>query len=648
MVAFENGQRLVGAAARNCASMNPESALYVTKRLIGRQFDDKIVDEIQRVVSYKIVRGNNGGAWCYANGMIISPEEVAAFILGKMKQSAERHIGAPVTKAVITVPAYFNDAQRQATKDAGRLAGLDVSRIINEPTAAALAYGLGRVKGPGTQTIAVYDLGGGTFDISILEISHNVFQVKATNGDTFLGGEDFDSRIVNFVVAEFAKKESFDLKKDAAAMQRVREAAEKAKKNLSSATGATINIPFIAHSRGKALHLNVHITRQQYETLVTDLIERTMIPCQKCLHDSELRETRIRAVILVGGMTRMPKVVEEVEKFFKIKPFQGINPDEAVALGAAIHGGILEGKCKGVVLLDVTPLSLGCEMSDGLMEVIIPKNTPIPASRSKTFTTEYQGQTSIRITVHQGEREIACHNKLLGEFYLEIKAPTKGVSQVTVKFDIDVNGIVHASATDSRTGKDNSIRVNSQSGLSQSEIQRMIQDANVGNAETAHTVVEQAVEQKQELKEKAGIWQRKVEQVQQNQGLKVEQVEQNQVQKAGIWQSKVEQMQELKQNAGIWQRKVEQVQQNQGLKVEQVEQKQGLKEKAEALINKCNTLQTEYLLFSSDVKKLLAAVDRVEKILNAEDKNDVALADAVSNLEELYTKLINNSYRKAK
>lgn len=480
VVAFDKGLRLVGLPARNQAIMNPDNTLYATKRLIGRPYDDRMVSELQKSVSYKIVRGDKGDAWCFANGKKISPEEVAAIILGKMKETAETYLGSPVKKAVITVPAYFNDSQRQATKDAGRLAGLEVERIVNEPTAAALAYGVGKMDKGGNQTIAVYDLGGGTFDISILELSNKVFEVKATNGDTFLGGEDFDSRLLDFIITEFEKKENYNLKKDPIALQRVREASEKAKKELSSASKATVNIPYVATVNGKMLHLNTAISRQQYDRLVDDLIQRTIPPCEICLRDAGVTKSQVDEVILVGGMTRTPKVVDTVEKFFNKAPFKGVNPDESVAMGAAIQGGILEGKYTGLVLLDVTPLSLGIELHGGLFARIIPKNTSIPASKSQEFTTAHDGQTSVNTTVYQGEREIANQNKLLGEFVLSGIPPVKkGVPKIIVQFDIDANGIVHVSAKDKATGRENNIRIKTQGGLSEAEIQRMLKEAEI-------------------------------------------------------------------------------------------------------------------------------------------------------------------------
>jgi len=471
------GQRIVGVVARRQAATNAKNTLYATKRLIGRTFADPVVKEMKQSVPYKIVKAPNGDAWVEANGKAISPSEVGSYVLAKMKETAESHFNKPVTRAVITVPAYFNDMQRQATKDAGAIAGFHVERIINEPTAAALAYGF-QQKTKGDQVVAVYDLGGGTFDISILEVADDVFEVKATNGDTFLGGEDFDQRVVDFLVGEFKKQNGVDLSKDTIALQRVREAAEKAKKELSSSVKVPVNIPYVANVNGTPLHLDLSLSRAQYDKLVEDLIERTIPPCKKCLEDAGIKKTEISEVLLVGGMTRTPKVADTVEKFFGRSPFKGVNPDESVALGAAIQGGILEGKVSDVVLVDVTPLSLGLETEGGVFTRIIERNTNIPTKQSQIFSTADDGQTQVDIRIFQGEREMASDNKLLGEFSFGGFPPApRGVPQIEVTFDIDANGIVHVSAKDLKTGKAGDIRIQSQGGLTPREIEEKIKEA---------------------------------------------------------------------------------------------------------------------------------------------------------------------------
>jgi len=469
------GQRIVGVVARRQAATNPKNTLYATKRLIGRTFDDPIVKEMQESVPYKIVRAPNGDAWVEANGKPTSPSEVGSYILGKMKETAESYFNKPVTRAVVTVPAYFNDMQRQATKDAGAIAGFHVERIINEPTAAALSYGF---KSKGDQIIAVYDLGGGTFDISILEVGDDVFEVKATNGDTFLGGEDFDSRIVNHILAEFKKQNGVDLSKDTIALQRIREAAEKAKKEISSSVKVPINIPYVSNVNGTPLHLDMSLSRAQYDALVEDLIERTIPPCEKCLKDAGVEKSEINEVLLVGGMTRTPKVATTVEKFFGRTPFKGVNPDESVALGAAIQGGILEGKVDDIVLVDVTPLSLGLETEGGVFTRLIERNTTIPTKQTQVFSTAEDGQTQVDICIYQGEREMARDNKLLGQFTFSGFPPgPRGGPQIEVTFDIDANGIVHVSALERVSGKTGDIRIQSQGGLSKEEIEQKIAEA---------------------------------------------------------------------------------------------------------------------------------------------------------------------------
>lgn len=485
VVAFtEDGQRLVGIPAKRQAVTNPQNTVYATKRLIGRTFDDAEVKKEAAMVPYKIVRGPNGDAWVEARGKAYSPSEVGAFVLMKMKETAESHLGKKVTSAVITVPAYFNDSQRQATKDAGQIAGLKVERIINEPTAAALAFGLNKSDAEG-KTVAVYDLGGGTFDVSILEISQRVFEVKATNGDTFLGGEDFDKTILDYFIAEFKKEKGIDLSKDRLALQRLREQAEKTKIELSSTVQTEINLPFItADSTGQPLHLNMKMTRAKLESLVKSYIDRTIAPCEKCLKDAGVSKNDISDVILVGGMSRMPKVQETVENFFGKKPNRSVNPDEAVAIGAAVQGGVLRGDVKDLILLDVTPLSLGIETMGGIFTRLITRNTTIPTKKSQVFSTAADAQTEVQIKVFQGEREMAQDNKLLGSFNLVGLPPApRGVPQIQVTFDIDANGIVNVSAKDKGTGKEQQIRIQSSGGLSKEEIERMVADAEKNKAE---------------------------------------------------------------------------------------------------------------------------------------------------------------------
>jgi molecular chaperone DnaK len=482
MVAFlENGEKLVGQPAKRQAVTNHENTLFAIKRLIGRKYDDPMTKRDIDLVPYNIVKSSGGDAWVNIRGKDYSPSQISAFILQKMKEIAEAHLGEKVTQAVITVPAYFNDSQRQATKDAGKIAGLEVLRIINEPTAAALAYGLDK-KNSGA--IAVYDLGGGTFDVSILEIGDGVFEVKATNGDTFLGGEDFDARIIDYVASEFLKESGINLKKDSMALQRMKEAAEKAKIELSSSMQTDINLPFITADSSGPKHLNIKLTRAKFESLVSDLIEKTIDPCRIALKDAGLRTSDIQDVILVGGMTRMPKVVEKVKEFFGKDPNRGVNPDEVVAIGAAIQGGVLQGDVKDVLLLDVTPLSLGIETLGGIFTRLIEKNTTIPTKKSQVFSTAEHNQTAVTIRVFQGEREIAAQNKLLGQFDLIGLPPApRGVPQIEVTFDIDANGIVNVSARDKATGKEQQIRIQASGGLTDADIQEMLRDAEANAAE---------------------------------------------------------------------------------------------------------------------------------------------------------------------
>jgi molecular chaperone DnaK len=482
IVAFtENGERLVGQAAKRQAVTNPENTFFAIKRLIGRRYDDPMVEKDKHLVPYKIVRGDNGDAWVEARGKKYSPSQISAFTLQKMKETAEAYLGEKVEQAVITVPAYFNDSQRQATKDAGRIAGLDVLRIINEPTAAALAYGLEK-KGSGV--IAVYDLGGGTFDISVLEIGDGVFEVKSTNGDTFLGGEDFDARIIDYLADEFKKEQGIDLRKDRLALQRLKEAAEKAKIELSSAHQTEVNLPFITADQTGPKHLNIKLTRAKLEALVEELIDRTIEPCRAALRDAGLKASEINEVVLVGGMTRMPKVIETVKNFFGREPHRGVNPDEVVAVGAAIQAGVLKGEVKDVLLLDVTPLSLGIETLGGVFTRLIDRNTTIPTRKSQVFSTAEDNQTAVTIRVFQGEREMASDNKLLGQFDLVGLPPSpRGVPQVEVTFDIDANGIVNVSAKDKATAKEQAIRIQASGGLGEADIQRMVKEAEVHAAE---------------------------------------------------------------------------------------------------------------------------------------------------------------------
>jgi molecular chaperone DnaK len=476
MVAFtESGERLVGQAAKRQAVTNPENTFFAIKRLIGRRFDDPMVTKDMDLVPYKIIRGDNGDAWVTSRGTKYAPSQISAFILQKMKETAEAYLGEPVSQAVITVPAYFNDSQRQATKDAGRIAGLEVLRIINEPTAAALAYGMEK---KGTGTIAVYDLGGGTFDISVLEIGDGVFEVKSTNGDTFLGGEDFDKKIIDYLADEFKKEQGIDLRSDRLALQRLKEAAEKAKIELSSSMQTEVNLPFITADQTGPKHLNIKLTRAKLEALVDDLIQRTIGPCRNALKDAGLKASEINEVILVGGMTRMPKVFETVKQFFGKDPHRGVNPDEVVAVGAAIQAGVLKGEVKDVLLLDVTPLSLGIETLGGVFTRLIDRNTTIPTKKGQIFSTAEDNQTAVTIRVFQGEREMAADNKLLGQFDLVgIPPARRGLPQVEVTFDIDANGIVQVSAKDKATGKEQQIRIQASGGLSESDIDRMVKDA---------------------------------------------------------------------------------------------------------------------------------------------------------------------------
>jgi molecular chaperone DnaK len=482
IVAFtQDGERLVGQPAKRQAVTNPERTFFAIKRLIGRTFDDPMTKKDMGLVPYKIIKAANGDAWVTADGKQYSPSQISAFVLQKMKETAEAHLGQTVTQAVITVPAYFNDAQRQATKDAGKIAGLEVLRIINEPTAAALAYGLDK-KGSGT--IAVYDLGGGTFDVSILEIGDGVFEVKSTNGDTFLGGEDFDMRLVEYLAGEFKKEQGIDLTKDKLALQRLKEAAEKAKIELSSATQTDINLPYITADASGPKHLTMKLTRAKYESLVDDLIQRTVEPCRKALKDANLSAGEINEVVLVGGMTRMPKVQEVVKQFFGKEPHKGVNPDEVVAIGAAVQAGVLQGDVKDVLLLYVTPLSLGIETLGGVFTRLIDRNTTIPAKKSQVFSTAEDNQTAVTIRVFQGEREMASDNKLLGQFDLVgIPPAPRGMPQIEVTFDIDANGIVNVTAKDKATNKEQQIRIQASGGLSEADIDKMVKDAELHAAE---------------------------------------------------------------------------------------------------------------------------------------------------------------------
>jgi len=476
IVAFsDDGERLVGQPAKRQAVTNPERTFFAVKRLIGRRYDDPMVEKDKKLVPYKIMRASNGDAWVEADGKTYSPSQISAFVLQKMKETAEAHLGQKVEQAVITVPAYFNDAQRQATKDAGKIAGLEVLRIINEPTAAALAYGLDKKK---TGTIAVYDLGGGTFDISVLEIGDGVFEVKSTNGDTFLGGEDFDMRLVNYLADEFQKEQGIDLRRDKLALQRLKEAAEKAKIELSSTAQTEINLPFITADASGPKHLAMKLTRAKFEALVDDLVQKTVEPCRQALKDAAISAGEINEVVLVGGMTRMPKVQDVVKQLFGKEPHKGVNPDEVVAVGAAIQAGVLQGDVKDVLLLDVTPLSLGIETLGGVFTRIIDRNTTIPTKKSQVFSTAEDNQTAVTIRVFQGEREMASDNKMLGQFDLVgLPMAPRGVPQVEVTFDIDANGIVNVSARDKATGKEQQIRIQASGGLSEGDIERMVKDA---------------------------------------------------------------------------------------------------------------------------------------------------------------------------
>ncbi len=482
IVAFtDDGERLVGQPAKRQAVTNPERTIFAVKRLIGRRYDDPTVEKDKKLVPYKIAKGGNGDAWVEVDGKTYSPSQISAFTLQKMKETAEAHLGQKVDQAVITVPAYFNDAQRQATKDAGKIAGLEVLRIINEPTAAALAYGLDKSK---SGTIAVYDLGGGTFDVSILEIGDGVFEVKSTNGDTFLGGEDFDMRLVGYLADEFKKEQGIDLRNDKLALQRLKEAAEKAKIELSSTTQTEINLPFITADASGPKHLTLKLTRAKFEALVDDLVQKTIEPCRKALKDAGLTAGEIGEVVLVGGMIRMPKIQEVVKQFFGKEPHKGVNPDEVVAIGAAIQAGVLQGDVKDVLLLDVTPLSLGIETLGGVFTRIIERNTTIPTKKSQVFSTAEDNQNAVTIRVFQGEREMAADNKPLGQFDLMgIPPAPRGMPQVEVTFDIDANGIVNVSAKDKATNKEQQIRIQASGGLSEADIEKMVKDAEANAAD---------------------------------------------------------------------------------------------------------------------------------------------------------------------